>query len=159
MGKEIHVYDMDGTLICSLHRYKTIINKAGEEKIDLPYWRENSTPEKIMCDSLLPLTAQYRAQLRDPNIYVVIATARVFSDADYMFIYNILGKPNHIIHRKEGDNRRGAVMKLAGLRKLFSLKQFAKVTNRHFWEDNIDYLKICDDLNMIGHYIPSNQGH
>lgn len=145
---------MDGTIVCSLHRYKTIDNK-----IDLQYWRDNEY--RAMDDSLLPLAAQYKADLKDNDTFVIIATARVLREADNKFINNVLGKPDYIISRKDNDNRSGGLLKILGLKKLFSLKQFNKVKETAvFYEDNTSYLKaVCDYFNITGVYIPSKQGH
>lgn len=155
MYKEIHIYDMDGTIVCSMHRFKTLDNG----KIDLTHWIENSTPEKVAKDSLLPLADQYKAQIADPSIYVVIATARVMAESDYNFIRDNLGMPNKIISRNgRSDNRKGADMKIAGLRYLKNLKQFAKIP-KTFYEDNKDYLlPVAEYLNAKPVFIPSNQG-
>jgi hypothetical protein len=152
--KKIAIYDMDGTIVCSLHRYKTIDNK-----IDLQYWRDNEY--RAMDDSLLPLAAQYKADLKDNDTFVIIATARVLREADNKFINNVLGKPDYIISRKDNDNRSGGLLKILGLKKLFSLKQFNKVKETAvFYEDNTSYLKaVCDYFNITGVYIPSKQGH
>lgn len=157
MIERIKVYDMDGTLVDSLHRYRTKL-VDGVEKIDLEYWRENCTPEKIMADGFLPLYADYREALNDPATYVIIATAREMTEADWQFVER-MGAPDHFIFRKTGDTRRGADMKRAGLRKLFSLRQFSKVMHRVFFEDNRDYLAICDDLGMVPVLVESKQGH
>ena len=151
--KRLAIYDMDGTIVCSLHRYRTI-----DEKIDLEFWREN---EKFaMGDSLLPLAEQYQADLIDPDCYVVIATARVLHNADNQFINEILGKPNAIISRKDGDSRSGGLLKILGLKQLFNLKQFRDIKDIVFYEDNTSYLKaVCDYFNIRGVYIPSKQGH
>lgn len=151
--KQIRIYDMDGTIVCSLHRYKTIDNK-----IDLQYWRDNEY--RAMDDSLLPLSTQYKADLDNPDVYVIIATARVLREADNHFIDTVLGKPDYIISRKDNDSRSGGLLKVLGLKKLFSLKQFQKVKDIVFYEDNTSYLKaVCDYFNITGVYIPSKQGH
>ena len=74
---------MDGTIVCSLHRYRTQVIQ-GRELLDLQFWRENQ--HKAMQDSLLPLAVQYKADLNNPEIYVIIATARVLNEPDYTFI-------------------------------------------------------------------------
>ena len=155
MFKEIHIYDMDGTIVCSMHRFKTLDNG----KIDLQYWIDNCTPEKVALDSLLPLATQYKAQISDPAVYVVIATARVMAESDYNFIRDNLGMPNKIISRNgRTDSRKGADMKIAGLRYLKNLKQFAKIP-KTFYEDNKDYLfPVADFLNATPVFIPSKQG-
>jgi hydroxymethylpyrimidine pyrophosphatase-like HAD family hydrolase len=155
MIKEIHIYDMDGTIVDSLHRFRTLPNG----KIDLQYWIENCTPEKIAQDTLLPLAEQYQAQLADPEIYVAIATARVLEDADMDYIKNVLGMPNKIVSRNgRADTRKGVEMKIAGFGFLKNLKQF-KNKACHFYEDNLEYLHgVADYLNAEKHHIPSKQG-
>jgi len=153
--KRIAIYDMDGTIVCSLHRYKTIDNK-----IDLQYWRENE--HMAMDDSLLPLADKYKKDLADNDCFVIIATARILREPDMLFIDTVLGKPDYIISRKENDSRSGALLKVLGLNKLFSLKQFSKIKSDMiiFYEDNVSYLKaVCDKFNCTGVYIPSKQGH
>ena len=154
--QQIHIYDMDGTLVDSSHRYR--IGSNG--KIDLQYWIDNCTPDKIAADSLLPLAAQYKAQLLDSGVYVVIATARVLEKADMAFINNVLGMPDKIVSRNgRDDTRKGAQMKIAGLRYLNSLKQFANVKKRFFYEDNKDYLyPVAAAIGAVPVFIPSNQG-
>ena len=154
--KRVSIYDMDGTIVCSLHRYRTIIDDNGE-RIDLDYWRENEY--RAMEDSLLPLASQYRADLTDDNCFVIIATARVMRDADNAFIKDILGEPDYIISRVDGDSTSGGALKIAGLSKFFEIKSFrdAEFT---FYEDNTSYLKaVCDKFGIRGVYIPSKQGH
>ena len=152
----VSIYDMDGTIVCSLHRYKTIIDDNGE-KIDLGYWRENEY--KALGDSLLPLAEQYKADLSDENCYVIIATARVLRTPDYTFITDILGEPDYIISRADGDNISGGKLKINGLAKFFNLNNF-KDAEFTFYEDNAQYLKaVCDRFNIRGVYIPSKQGH
>lgn len=147
---------MDGTIVCSLHRYRTM-EKAGKELIDLDYWRENS--HKAYDDSLLPLAEQYKADLADSETYVIIATARVMGEQDWKFVEEKLGKPDYFISRKEGDSQSGSTLKIKGLARFFNLKNFkqAKFT---FFEDNTSYLKsVCDKFGITGVYIPSKQGH
>jgi hypothetical protein len=150
--KRVSIYDMDGTIVCSLHRYNTI-----NGKIDLQYWRENEY--KAYNDSLLPLANQYKADLADPECYVIIATARVLREPDYKFINDKLGNPDYIISRKDGDSISGGLLKSNGLQKFFNLKNFKNAAFT-FYEDNVAYLKhVCDKFNITGVYIPSKQGH
>lgn len=151
--KRIAIYDMDGTIVCSLHRYRTIDNT----RIDLQYWRDNS--HKAMGDSLLPLAEQYRADIADPNCYTIIATARVMGEPDYQFIREILGQPNYIISRKADDTRSGGLLKIKGLQRFFNLKNFRNAA-AVFYEDNISYLAaVCNHFGIVGVYTPSGQGH
>jgi hypothetical protein len=152
----VSIYDMDGTIVCSLHRYRTIIDDNGE-RIDLGYWRENEY--KALNDSLLPLAEQYKADLSDKNCYVIIATARVLRANDYTFINDILGEPDYIISRTDGDSISGGTLKINGLAKFFNLNNF-KDAEFTFYEDNVNYLKaVCDRFNIRGVYVPSKQGH
>jgi hypothetical protein len=152
--KRIRIYDMDGTIVCSLHRYRV----TADNKIDLAYWRENEP--LALNDSLLPMAEQYKADLADNECFVIIATARVLHEPDMLFINNILGKPDYIISRKADDSRSGGLLKILGLKKLFSLKQFHKIKDIIFYEDNTSYLKaVCDYFNFTGVYVPSKQGH
>lgn len=159
--KRIRVYDMDGTIVCSLHRYRTMFRADGKEVIDLDFWRENQP--KAMEDSFLPLVETYRADLADSECFVVIATARVLNAPDYQFIAEKLGMPDHIISRKEGDSRSGGLLKVLGLKRLLSLAQFQKIDDMVFFEDNRDYLKAVvgafHSRGMRGVFVPSRQGH
>lgn len=156
MIKRVAIYDMDGTIVCSMHRYRTIIDDCGE-RIDLEYWREHEY--LAFDDSLLPLADQYRQDLADPECYVIIATARVIHDVDMQFIQEKLGAPDYLVSRKSGDQQSGKTLKISGLAKFFNLKNF-KNADVVFYEDNVQYLKaVCDRFNIRGVYIPSKQGH
>ena len=157
MIKKVKIFDMDGTTVCSLHRYKTLIDDKGIEKIDLDYWRANEY--RAMDDSLLPLSKQYQRDIQDKEIYTIIATARILRAADMQFINEILGKPDHIISRKEGSNISGGLLKINGLKRFFNLKNF-KNAAWTFYEDNFDYLRqVCSFFQINGVYVPSKQGH
>lgn len=154
---KLAIYDMDGTIVDSSHRYRTIIGPDNIERIDLEYWRENE--HRAMLDGLLPMAEQYKMDLMDTSVYVIIATARVIQGPDMQFITEILGKPDYLISRKSGDSQSGKTLKINGLQKFFNLKQF-KTADAVFYEDNIQYLKaVCDHFNIRGVYIPSIQGH
>ena len=153
--KRLAIYDMDGTIVDSTHRYRTM--PCGT-KIDLQYWRDNEY--RAYDDSLLPLAEQYKQDLADNECYVIIATARIIRDADMRFIQDKLGMPNYIISRRgDNDNRSGGELKVKGLQRFFNLKNF-KQAAAVFYEDNTAYLKkVCDYFKIQGVYIPSNQGH
>ena len=152
----IAIYDMDGTIVDSSHRYRTIAGDNGE-RIDLGYWVENQ--HRVMDDTLLPLFEQYRADLSDENCYVIIATARVMNEPDWQFVTEILGEPDYFISRKAGDTQSGKTLKISGLAKFFNLKNFQNA-DAVFYEDNMEYLKaVCDRFGIRGVYIPSVQGH
>lgn len=155
MIKNLKIYDMDGTIVDSLHRYRTM--PCGS-RIDLQYWRENE--HRAYDDSLLPLAAEYQADLKDPETYVIIATARILRDPDMRFISEKLGMPDYIISRRgDTDTRSGGLLKIKGLQKFFNLKNFRKA-KAVFFEDNKAYLKaVCDHFNIDGVFVPSQQGH
>lgn len=152
----VAIYDMDGTIVDSSHRYRTIVDENGE-RIDLDYWRENEY--RAMDDTLLPLYEQYRRDLADENCYTIIATARVMNEPDWKFVNEILGMPDYFISRPKDSNVSGKILKINGLAKFFNLVTF-KDAEFVFYEDNIQYLKaVCDRFNIRGVYIPSKQGH
>ena len=152
----VAIYDMDGTIVDSSARYRTIIDENGE-RIDLDYWRENEY--RAMDDELLPMASQYREDLQDENCYVIIATARVMNEPDWEFVKTILGEPDYIISRKAGDSQSGKTLKINGLAKFFNLITFRNA-EFVFYEDNVSYLKaVCDRFNIRGVYVPSVQGH
>lgn len=152
----VAIYDMDGTIVDSSHRYRTIVDEKGE-RIDLDYWRENEY--RAMEDGLLPLADQYRKDLEDPSCYTIIATARVMNAPDWQFVNEILGAPDYFISRPKDSSVSGKILKINGLAKFFNLLNF-KDAEFTFYEDNIQYLKaVCDRFNIRGVYIPSKQGH
>lgn len=157
MIKQIHIYDMDGTIVCSKHRYRTRIAEDGSEKIDLQYWLENE--DKAMFDDLLPLAKQYQSDLLDPETMVVIATARHIKAPDLWFIRNILGMPDYLVCREtRADQRSGALLKILGIQTILST--FVKKPILRFWEDNREYLnQVCDAVGAEPYFVPSEQGH
>lgn len=164
MITELHCWDCDGVLLDSSKRYRTI-KEGNTERIDLEYWRamEYTANE---TDYLLPHANIYRKQLVSKQVFTVIATARAMipGDAQYSSMLALLGEPDKLIYRKPDDNRKGAELKLQGLRKLLNLKQFRNVTVI-IWEDNAPQLAAMVagvkswGFNVIGQYVPSNQGH
>lgn len=155
--KRVSIWDMDGTIVDSSHRYRTLKGADGVERIDLEHWRANQ--RLALHDKLLPLADEYKKDLQDTHCYVIIATARVMNAPDWQFVHEVLGKPHHFIHRKEGDSRSGGLLKVKGLKKFFNLKPFQGV-DVVFYEDNAAYLKtVCDTFKIKGVYVPSIQGH
>lgn len=153
--KTVHIFDLDGVAIDSLHRYR-----LGENgRIDLPHWVENCTPEMIALDGLLPHAALLTALINDPTAYVVIATARVCQEADFNYVEKHIGKPDLFICREMGDHTGGADLKIKGLRFINNLKQFRNAV-RYVYEDNLDYLHpIAKVLNATAIFVPSEQGY
>lgn len=148
MYKEIRVYDLDGVLVDTSHRYR---NKANGT-IDLDYWRANC--HKLDQDKLLPHVAQYRADCKRKDIYVILCTAREIHPRDLAFIHNRLGKPNRIFMRPLGDNTPDSELKRRTLTRFFNLRQFAKLP-KYFFEDNLRNIKACANIFTRCYYIPS----
>lgn len=161
MLTEINIFDCDGVLLDSSHRYKSMIRHDGAEVIDLAHWIENE--HLAYHDSPLPTALkEYVASLKNPNAYTIIATAAIVCDNRIKCLRDKIGLPDYIIGRKNRqDTRGGAELKIAGLRQLLSLKQFDVARhNMTMIEDNLSYLtKICKAFNCRGIYVPSGQGH
>jgi hydroxymethylpyrimidine pyrophosphatase-like HAD family hydrolase len=155
MIKEIHIFDFDGTLVDSSHRYQL----TSEGKIDLKHWFDNS--DKVLEDTLLPLVAKYRELLNNPEAYVIIATARVWCELSEKFIKIHDITPQYLIARKsKDDTRKGAKLKIQGVKRLLNLKQFRNVSRFHVYEDNKEYLEeLSQAFQAVSHFIPSNQGY
>jgi len=163
MYKRIHMYDLDGLAIDSLHRYKV----GADGNIDLPFWIENDNRSNILKDTLLPMAQHITESINNPDIYVIIATARACerNDANYEFIFSKIGRPDKFIHRQGATDRRGgAEIKIKGMRRILGLKQF-NGAKMHVYEDNSDYLRdVCHAMrdfgfSTVGHFNPSYQGH
>lgn len=161
--KTIQIWDFDGTICDSSHRYRTQICEDGVERIDLQYWIDNEC--RTIEDRPIPETlARFKEACNDPEIFAVIATARIWCEQSQKWaeMYGI--EPNAIYARRDrSDTRGGAALKIQAIKKLLNLKQFEKVDKIQVFEDNVSYLKaICDafkDRNSEGFYFPSNQGH
>lgn len=159
MIQQVNIFDCDGVLLDSSHRYTTVTRDDGVIVIDLAHWIEHE--HKAYDDAPLPTALrEYANSLANPYAYTIIATAAVICDNRIKCIRDKIGMPDFIIGRNgRKDTRGGAELKIAGLKKLLQLKQFrnAELT---MYEDNISYLtKICKAFNCRGVYIPSIQGH
>lgn len=165
MIKKIKIYDLDGTLIDSSHRYRAI-----DGRIDLDHWRENDTHDKVMLDGFLDLFEWLKVDLTRKDTYVIFATARacVKNDHNYKFLEHHEIMPDMFIHRQgDTDTRGGAELKINAIKPLLNLKQFQNATI-HIFEDNIQYLHdmtiaLKGDFKkgrkVVGHFVPSLQGH
>lgn len=135
MIKKIHVYDLDGVLVDTSHRYR---NKP-DGTIDLEYWNLMRTKENIAKDKILERAKIYLADCLNPRIYTIICTARMWHVNDIEFIVGRLGAPDKLIMRPEGNMEADGVLKARALSRLFNLRQF-KGLPRFFWDDNIKNL-------------------
>lgn len=158
MIKEIHIFDIDGTLVDSSHRYRTLYN--GEKvTIDLDYWLENS--HLFFNDSLLPLADTFKALNSRSDVYTIWITARgqeqVKQSQEWLF--KNLGQPNKLFCRPNGHNGSGAKLKANQLKGFLNLRQFQNA-ERTFYEDNPEYLNaVCSAINAKPVYVQSNQGY
>jgi hypothetical protein len=160
MIKEIHIFDFDGTLVDSSHRYKTLVCEDGVERIDLEYWIANE--HKAAEDQPIEHSCQVFREVADnPEKYALIATARIWCGGADSVCEKANIKPNAIVSRAgREDTRGGAAIKVSYVKRLLNLKQFKGVERIHIHEDNISYLKaIQKEFNAISHFYPSKQGH
>jgi hypothetical protein len=153
MFTEVRVYDLDGVLVDTSHRYRNL----ADGRIDIDYWMSNRTEENIAKDKPLFLVQQYRRDCENPKIYVIICTARVEHSLDRDFIASRLGMPNLLLMRPDGNKESDAMLKRRQLQRVFNLKQFSNLP-RFFWDDNIINLNHCVDLFTAVFYVPSKQG-
>ena len=140
------IWDLDGTVIDSRHRYSTLEN--GD--IDLPKWISDNTRANIEKDTLLPLAELMRSNYRQGDI-VIICTARVLGVWDHVFLADHGIKAHFILSRALGDNRGDAEMKKAKLIALFAdLKiPFARWTkNATFYDDNVGVLSMAESIGI-----------
>ena len=140
------IWDLDGTVIDSSHRYSTLAN--GD--IDLPRWIADNTRANIEQDKLLPLARLMKSNYRQGDI-VIICTARVLGIWDHCFLAENGIKAQFILSRAKGDNRGDAEMKKAKLIALFSdLKiPFARWTrNATFYDDNLGVLAMAEKIGI-----------
>jgi hypothetical protein len=157
--KEIHIYDIDGTLVDSSHRYRTIV-KNKKLAIDFPFWVANQ--HLAADDSLLPLARKYQAQKLDKGIFTVLATARAMSVQEWRHVKNILTMPDFMICRQHGDMQSGTTLKIDGLNLMLGAYPFLRNVPMFFYEDNKTYLNsVVDYFKPLcsGVYVPSKQGY
>ena len=156
----IDIFDVDGVLLDSSHRYRTIKDESGNKRIDLKYWRENEP----LCykDELLPHANTFKKSLNAASHLCLIATAREMKKADFDMIYKFLGVPDGFVYRPIGCSTKGHILKIEGVDSFLQTQGINASTRKiRIFEDNATYLKaMCDYFNnAIGHYIPSKQGH
>ena len=141
------IWDLDGTVIDSSHRYSTLAN--GD--IDLPRWIADNTRENIEQDKLLPLARLMKANWTQGNDIVIICTARVLGVWDHVFLADHGIKAHFILSRALGDNRGDAEMKRQKLLALFAdLKiPFSRWTKSAWlYDDNQGVLNMAEKLGI-----------
>ena len=134
-----YIFDLDGTIVNSSHRAATLPDGS----IDLAHWRENSTPEKIMRDSLLPLADTWRRVQQKHR--VIVCTARVIQQADRNFFYAHNLRWDFLLSRREGDTTPDAELKLIQLNNLANhlLYSWREFTSRSImFDDNQSIIEL-----------------
>jgi len=140
------IWDLDGTVIDSSHRYSTLAN--GD--IDLPRWIADNTRANIEQDKLLPLAELMKSNYRQGDI-VIICTARVLGIWDHCFLADHGIKAQFILSRAIGDNRGDAEMKKAKLFALFAdlkvpFSRWSKAST--FYDDNLGVLAMAEKIGI-----------
>lgn len=153
MIKQVHIYDLDGVLVDTSHRYRN--NPDGT--IDLDHWFLMRTKKNIARDRLLPLAKQYQQDNLNPQTYVIVCTSRVWHTDDIEFIVGRLGAPDKLIMRPENNYQADDVLKLQALKSFFQLKQFRDIP-KTFWDDNRRNLNAVAMLGIRCIHVPSKQG-
>lgn len=149
MIKKIHIYDVDGVLVNSNWRYT---DPHKHSSLDLRYWNSPETLAKVKDDTLLPMADRYIADIANPEIYVIVATARIWTHHTQEFFQKHLGLPNKIIARTNYKRISDLKMKYDALKKLFQLKQF-KNLEKHFWDDSMKNLYAVSELGVYCYHI------
>ena len=150
----LYIFDLDGTAIDSSHRQNTLPDGS----LNLSAWRENSTPEMIARDSLLPLGEQWRDMvargLEGTHVKIAIITARVMGAADLQYLDDNGLHYDYLYSRTEGDTSNDAALKKIMLfdlardmgRSITWLQNFA-----WFYDDNLGVIEMGSNLgiNMV----------
>jgi hypothetical protein len=119
------IYDLDGTVVCSKHRYRSLENGG----IDLPFWIKSNTRANCFKDSLLPAIRTMRRDYNDGH-NIIVCTARVLSEHDYQF-FDVMNIPFHVmLSRPIGNTQNDADLKEWHLRRYAS-------------EKNVSWAKFC----------------
>ena len=129
--KKIIIFDLDGTVVDS--EWRTPRKKSGS--VDISKWVDLATPSNIAKDTLLPLAKVMKKAVASKD-FVVVATARVVTNADKKCLVDNGINPNIIISRSSKELKKpDADLKWNKLNRLFNLKQFKTVPKLMF-EDN-----------------------
>ena len=147
----LFIFDLDHTTIDSSHRCNTLPDGS----LDLAAWRENSTPEMVGRDTLLPLGQHWQNMvelgLAGTGVEIAVITARVMGAADMQYLRDNGLRYNYIYSRTEGDNTPDAALKKIALyslgrdmgRSMNWLQTFA-----YFWDDNKKVLEMGSNLGI-----------
>ena len=128
MLQQYYIFDLDGTVLDSSHRSRDLEDGS----LDLDYWRENSTPEKIADDEDLPFMEKMLETMKLPGVNVLICTSRVMREADYIelakrniFVGEILSRQGEQDTRSDADLKEWLLRRYANANQI-PFGQFAK---------------------------------
>lgn len=149
--KQINVYDMDGVLVDTSHRYRMINGVT-----DMNYWRANHTAEKMSQDIILPLAKKYLEDCFSESVYCVLCSVRSAHILDFEFIVGRLGAPNKIllVGQHAPPYELDYELKRRALQKLFNLRQFQGLP-KFLWEDNTRTIQKLRKMFTACVYVPS----
>lgn len=152
MLERIHIYDVDGVLLDSTHRFRTL--PCGI--VDLAHWTDN---RHFACnDTYLPLARQFIEDCLAPEVYTIVCTARQMHLEEWLAWERLFPMPDQFLSRAKGDSRGSIAMKTAKLRKVLSLRQFSGLP-RVYWEDTKDILDaVSAAVGARGVFVQSSQG-
>lgn len=153
MLTKIHIFDLDGVLVDTSHRYRNKPNGS----IDIAYWFAMRSAASIARDTLLPMATQYKKDCADSEVYTIICTSRIYDTLDVEYIAKHLGLPDKLIMRPKDNLEADHILKYRQLQRLFNLRQFAKLTKR-FWDDNIKNVYAISELGVQCFHIQSDIG-
>ena len=142
------IYDLDHTVIDSSHRQATLADGS----LDLVHWIENSTPEKIARDTLLPLAKQMRENFKR-GAEIVVCTARVLQCADYEFLREHGLRAHAILSRPIGDNTSDHLLKERLLREYANARGISWARFCKFSTMLDDNQNVIAHLNRLGLYV------
>jgi hypothetical protein len=143
----LYIFDLDHTTIDSSHRSHTLEGGA----LNLDAWRENSTPEKIALDRLLPLGEEWRDISPEFAGQIAIITARVMGAADLQYLDDNGLHYDYLYSRTEGDTSNDAALKKI---MLFDLARDMGVSMKWlqnfawFYDDNLGVIEMGCDLGI-----------
>ena len=146
---QIFIFDLDDTVIDSSHR-ATLTVDNGQVELDLNAWKQDSTYENIMKDSLLPLASFMRDCINAEHSYVWVCTARNMQSADHDYLAKHGLTPNLVLSRQLDDDTADHILKKKMIGKLLNLKPF-KDCETIFFDDkpkNLQALESIIDFNL-----------
>ena len=143
----LYIFDLDHTTIDSSHRSHTLDGGA----LNLDAWRENSTPEMIARDSLLPLGEQWRDISPEFAGQIAIITARVMGAADLQYLDDNGLHYDYLYSRTEGDTSNDAALKKIMLFDLARDMGVSMIWLQYFawfYDDNLGVIEMGCDLGI-----------